>query len=131
VSYKGFPGSSDMNVMARKLTHAITILLMWMPAVWGQSTPKKVSRADAIAAISSRTQPGYPVIAMQLKIEGSVDLEAVVTETGMVEDVVIDSGNPILTKPAAEALKKWKFTPFLEGGKPVKVLAPITIVFKK
>ena len=53
MSYKDFPGSADMSVMARKLTHAITILLMLMPAVWGQSTPKKVSRAEAIAAISS------------------------------------------------------------------------------
>jgi periplasmic protein TonB len=120
-----------MNDMARKLTYAITILLTLMPAIRAQSTPKKVSRAEAMSAIASKIQPGYPVIAMQLKIEGSVDLEAVVGETGAVEDVVIDSGNPILTKPAAEALKKWKFTPFLEAGKPVKVLAPITIIFKK
>jgi len=120
--------------MARKLTHAITILWILLPAtqaVWGQSTPKKVSRAEAISAIATRIQPSYPPIAMQLKIEGSVDLEAVVSETGAVEDVIIANGNPILTKPAAEALKRWKFTPFLEGGKPVKALAPITIVFKK
>jgi protein TonB len=99
--------------------------------LFGQSAPKKVSRAEAMNAVTSKTQPEYPPMARQLKIEGTVELEAAVTEAGTVEGVAITSGNPVLTKPAVEAVKKWKFTPFLQDGKAVKAVAPVTIVFKQ
>jgi TonB family protein len=51
-------------------------------------------------------------------------------EDGSVADVRIVSGNPVLTKSAAAAVKRWKFTPVTDGGKPVKALAPVTLVFK-
>jgi len=91
---------------------------------------KKVSRADALQAITSKVQPEYPPVARQLKLQGVVELEAVVAEDGTVTKVNIVSGNPVLTKPASEALKKWKFKPFLEDGKPVSVVAPISLTFK-
>jgi protein TonB len=69
-------------------------------------------------------------MARQLKIEGTVELEAVITDDGAVEKVNIKSGNPMLTKPAAEALKKWKFRPFTADGKPVPVLAEMSFTFK-
>jgi protein TonB len=69
-------------------------------------------------------------MAKQLKIEGAVELEAVVTESGTVEKVNIVSGNPVLTRPAADAVKKWKFAPFTADGKVVKALVPISMSFK-
>jgi protein TonB len=96
---------------------------------YGQA-PKKVSKAEALSAIASRVAPDYPAVAKQLRIEGAVELEATVAEDGSVDDVNIVSGNPILTKAAAMALKKWKFTPFTDGGKPVKAIAPISMTFK-
>jgi protein TonB len=96
----------------------------------GQSSPKKLTKAEAISAASSKVQPDYPPVAKQLRIEGTVELQAVVAENGTVEDVTIVSGNPVLTRPAATALKKWKFNPFTEGGKPVKALAPVAMNFK-
>ena len=71
-----------------------------------------------------------PAIARQLKIEGAVELEAVVTEAGVVEKVNIVSGNPVLTRPASDAVKKWKFAPFTADGKPVKALVPVGMSFK-
>jgi protein TonB len=112
----------------------ITALLIWCPLMfltsvaYGQA--KKVSKAEAMANITSKSAPEYPPVARQLRIEGNVELEATVSETGTVEEVTIVSGNPVLTKPAAEALKRWKFTPFTEGGKPVKALAPVSMAFK-
>ena len=69
-------------------------------------------------------------MAKQLKIDGSVELEALVAESGAVEKVSIISGNPVLTRPAAEAVKKWKFAPFTADGKAVKALVPISMSFK-
>jgi TonB family protein len=69
-------------------------------------------------------------MAKQLKIEGAVELEAVVAETGAVEKVNIVSGNPVLTRPAVEAVKRWKFSPFTAEGKAVRALVPISMTFK-
>jgi protein TonB len=91
--------------------------------------PKKISRPEAMAAAQSKVQPEYPAIARQLKVHGVAELEALVSEDGSVEKVNIVSGNPVLTKPAAEALKKWKFKPFTADGKPVKALASINFDF--
>ena len=69
-------------------------------------------------------------MARQLKLEGAVELEAVVSETGVVEKVNILSGNPVLTRPAADAVRKWKFSPFTADGKTVKALVPVGLNFK-
>lgn len=98
--------------------------------VSAQDAPKKVTKAEGSTAVTTRVQPEYPPMARQLKIEGPVELEAVVGESGVVEKVSIVSGNPVLTRPAAEALKKWKFAPFTADGKAVKALVPVGLSFK-
>jgi protein TonB len=92
--------------------------------------PKKVSKVEGLNNATTKVQPEYPSMARQLKIEGPVELEAVVTESGAVEKVNIVSGNPMLTRPAADAVKKWKFSPFTADGKAVKALVPVSMNFK-
>jgi protein TonB len=92
--------------------------------------PKKVTRTEGLNAATSKVQPDYPAMAKQLKIEGAVELEALVSEAGAVEKVNIVSGNPVLTRPAADAVKKWKFAPFTADGKTVKALVPVIMNFK-
>lgn len=95
-----------------------------------QDAPKKVSRGEALSAVVTKIQPEYPAMARQLKIQGTVELEALVSETGEVTKVDIISGNPMLTAPAANAVKHWRFRPFLEDGKAIRVVAPVTMDFK-
>jgi TonB family protein len=95
-----------------------------------QEAPKKVTKAEGLNAVTSKIAPEYPPIARQLKIEGAVELEAVVTEGGVVEKVNIVSGNPVLTRPASDAIKKWKFAPFTSDGKAVKAVVPVSLSFK-
>jgi len=109
----------------------LVCLFLFVPVVFGQSTLKKVSRAEASAAVVSKVAPEYPPVARQLKMEGTVELEATVAEDGTVSQVNIVSGNPVLTKAGAEALKRWKFSPFKEDGKAVKVIAPISMSFHR
>jgi periplasmic protein TonB len=95
-----------------------------------QDAPKKVSKSEGMSAVTAKVAPDYPTVAKQLKIEGSVELEALVTENGTVDKVNIVSGNPVLTRPASDAVKRWKFAPFTSDGKVVKVLVPVSITFK-
>jgi periplasmic protein TonB len=113
-----------------KLARLATSGLILTLAGWGQDQPRKLSRTEATAAAVSKPSPAYPAIARQLKIQGEVELEAVIATDGTVEDVHVVSGNPTLTKPAAETVKKWKFNPIKDGDKAVKALAPISIAFK-
>jgi periplasmic protein TonB len=106
------------------------LVLVLSVAGFCQDATKKVSHDEAMKAAISKVDPQYPAMAKQLKIVGSVELEAVVTENGSVEKVNIVSGNPVLTRPAADALKQWKFAPFTADGKPVKALATLNFNFK-
>jgi TonB family protein len=92
--------------------------------------PKRISQAEAMAAAVSKTHPEYSPIAKQLRLAGAVEMEVTISEDGSVEDVKTLSGNPVLAKSAAAALKKWKFTPFQADGKPVKAVSTIAINFK-
>ena len=94
-----------------------------------EGTPKKITQSEALSAAVAKVQPEYPALAKQLKISAAVELDVTIGETGAVETVTPISGNPVLTRPAAEALKKWKFKPFLEGGSPVKAQAAMKISF--
>jgi TonB family protein len=108
----------------------VALAVFLMSPVLAQEAPKKVTKAEGLNAVTSKVAPEYPPIARQLKIEGAVELEAVVTEGGIVEKVNILSGNPVLTRPATDAIKKWKFAPFTSDGKAVKALVPVSLSFK-
>src|SRR5579871_3220344 len=109
---------------------ALILLLVSMVAGFGKEATKKASRAEGESAVLTKVPPEYPSVAKQLKIQGTVELQAVVGGTGEVEKVNIVSGNPVLTKPAMEALKKWKFKPFLVDGKAATTEVPVVISFK-
>ena len=121
--------------MSRSLGFRNLLVTVFLAALFGgvglaQDAPKKVTRNEGLNAVTSKVSPEYPPIARQLKIEGMVELEALVTESGTVEKVNILSGNPMLTRPASEALKKWKYAPFTTDGKAVKALVPVSLSFR-
>jgi len=114
----------------KKFAIVAAILSCLNLTVSGQDDVKKLSKTEALAIITSRTPPEYPAIARQLKLEGQVEVEAIVAEDGSVEQVNIISGNPVLTRAAVAAVKKWKFTPVKADGKSVKARAPLSLSFK-
>lgn len=83
-----------------------------------------------MSLIVNRTPPEYPSVARQLRMEGEVELEVSLGEDATVGQVTIVSGNPVLTRPAADAVKHWKFSPYKEDGKPVKAILPVTLTFR-
>jgi protein TonB len=97
---------------------------------WAQDAPKKITKAEALSNLAAKVQPEYPAVARQLKIQGTVELMVLVAENGSVKKVDIVSGNPVLTAVAAMTVKTWKFKPFTEDGKPIEVMAPVSLDFK-
>lgn len=112
----------------KRIFSILALCLIAAAAAWGEE-PRKVTKAEALRAAVSHPAPDYPATAKQLKIQGTVELQATVGESGEVEKVDIVSGNPMLTKPAVDAIRRWKFAPFTADGKAIKALAPISVAF--
>lgn len=73
--------------------------------------------------------PTYPPEAGRERIEGSVVLLAVIGKDGSVQDVRVESGLPVLAQAAIDAVKQWRYRPYLLNGEPVEVDSRITINF--
>jgi len=94
-------------------------------------TPKRVHVAARIveANLIHDVPPTYPPEAGRERIEGAVVLLAVIGKDGSVQDVRVESGLPILAQAAIEAVKQWRYKPYLLNGEPVEVDSRITINF--
>jgi protein TonB len=72
-----------------------------------------------------RVNPSYPSQALRARTEGWVELSFTITANGDVEDVTVVDAEPrrVFDREATRALGQWKFTPRVEGGKPVAAKA--------
>jgi TonB family protein len=89
-----------------------------------------ISQGVSQGLLLKKVQPVYPQSAMMLHIEGNVELQATISKSGMISHLKVLKGDPQLTKPAVDAVKQWKYKPYLLDGQPVEVQTQITIVFK-
>ncbi len=88
-----------------------------------------VTEAEGKKNAIEKPAPAYPIVARQLKLKGRVSVEATVTEDGTVSEVKTVAGNPILVKPALDAVKKWRFHPFEQQGKPAVAVVSLSFEF--
>jgi TonB family protein len=71
----------------------------------------------------------YPLLGQHMRVQGSVVLQAVVGTDGNIEDLRVLSGPAILTAAAQQAVRQWRFKPYLQNGQPVETKARITVNF--
>ena len=69
------------------------------------------------------------MLAKQMKVQGSVVLQALIGRTGNIEDLRVLSGPSILSAAAMQAVKQWRFRPYYLSGEPVETQARITVNF--
>ena len=77
-----------------------------------------------------RVPPVYPAQGKMFRLEGKVILNAMVMEDGSVGDLKVVRGEAVLAQSAVEAVKQWRYQPFVLNGKPVKTETRITVEFK-
>jgi protein TonB len=87
--------------------------------------PAQVAEANLIHDVT----PQYPPEAGRKRIEGTVVLMAVIGKDGSVRDVRVESGLPLLAQAAIDAVKQWRYKPYLLNGEPVEIDSHITINF--
>ena len=107
--------SSKPTLAPDNATHPITV---------------RVSQKVSSGLPIKRVQPEYPEKARRERIQGSVVLMARIDANGNVEDLAVASGDPALAPAALEAVKQWKYKPYLLDGQPVKVETQVVVSFE-
>jgi TonB family protein len=85
--------------------------------------------AGTAAVVTRSVKPNYPLLARQMKVQGSVILQALIGRDGLIQGLHVLSGPPILANAAEEAVKQWHFKPHYQGSEAVETLAQITVNF--
>jgi TonB family protein len=89
-----------------------------------------ISQGVTAGVLEHQVAPIYPRQALPLRIEGPVVLDATVSENGLLENVKVVSGHAVLAQAAIEAVRQWRYRPYLLNGKPVRMQTKITVNFK-
>jgi periplasmic protein TonB len=76
-----------------------------------------------------RVQPPYPVIAKHAHIQGVVQVQIDISETGAVTNVTLLSGHPFLREAALQAARQWQFIPTELNGQRVRAIGLLTFNF--
>lgn len=93
-------------------------------------TPRvRVSQQVAEAFVLKKVPPQYPDDAHDQRIQGTVLLRTDIGADGNVENVALISGHPLLAPAAIEAVKQWKYKPYLLNGQPAAVETQVQIKF--
>ena len=103
----------------------------------GASAPSGLVSAGDRVQLSPQTAqtvtvsvpPNYPLLARQMKVQGAVSLQALISREGTIQELQILSGPAILAAAAREAVKQWHFKPSLQNGQPVETEARILVNF--
>ncbi|MFZ0317694.1 MAG: energy transducer TonB [Candidatus Sulfotelmatobacter sp.] len=98
----------------------------------GAAVPaERASFSQGVAAglIVSRVSPIYPPEARRARISGTVIMKAIINETGDVASLELISGHPMLAPAAMDAVKQWKYKPYLVNGKAVVVDTQVQVNF--
>ena len=93
---------------------------MAMPKI---ATPHRVRVSSGVTSglLVRKVTPAYPPLARQARIQGQVRLQAQISKNGDIENLQLISGHPMLAPAAIEAVKQWKYKPYLLNGEPVEV----------
>ena len=75
-------------------------------------------------------QPRYPQNALAMRVQGSVQLQATINKEGNISNLKTISGDAVLARAAAEAVKQWRYKPYYLNGEPVDIETQITVNFK-
>ena len=120
----GIPGGSMGGVIGSVLSSTPTVA----PKI---ATPQRVRVSSGVSQglIIRRVQPSYPPLARQARIQGTVVLQAQISKDGNIENLQLISGHPMLAPAAIEAVKQWKYKPYLLNGEPVEVETQVQVNF--
>jgi periplasmic protein TonB len=83
----------------------------------GENTAIILSSQGAQKRLVTSVAPKYPADARSAAAEGTLVLKAVIDETGKVAGLRLVEGNATLAAAAMQAVKQWRYRPYVRDGK--------------
>ncbi len=112
----GIISSSNSTVIVPKVVEAVKRI--------------RVSQGVTQGMVISKIEPVYPKIGLAARISGVVLLHAIISKEGIITELQVVSGHPVLIPAAMDAVKQWRYRPYLLNGEPVEVETYITVTFQ-
>jgi len=125
----GVAGGVPGGVFSETLNSAPSVPVLAKSPVSTPVTRMRIASRVAEANLIHDVAPQYPPAAGRARIEGTVVLMAVIDKDGSVKDVRVESGLPLLAQAAIDAVRQWRYKPYMIDGEPVEVDSRITINF--
>jgi protein TonB len=124
----GVPGGVPGGQMGGVIGGIISSTPVAVPKI---ATPQRVRVSQGVTQglLIRKVQPVYPALARQARIQGTVLLQAQISKTGDIENLQSISGHPMLVPAAIDAVKQWKYKPYILNGEPVEVDTQVTVNF--
>ena len=93
--------------------------------------PDRVSLPAEIAQslLVTKIVPAYPPLARQARVQGEVVLDVDISKDGTIESLRTQAGHPMLIPAAIDAVKHWRYKPYVLNGEPVPVQTQVTVNF--
>jgi TonB family protein len=117
--------------MKSRVAASLLVLFALTVLAASQAVPQRVRVSPDFAQglILNKVAPVYPTLARQVHLQGIVTLQVQISKSGDVEKVELFSGHPMLAPSAIEAVKQWKYKPYLLNGEPVDVETKVVVNF--
>jgi protein TonB len=124
----GVPGGVPGGSMGGVIGSVLSATPVAVPKI---ATPQRVRVSSGVVSglLLRKVQPNYPPLARQARIQGTVVLQAQISKEGAIENLQLISGHPMLAPAAIEAVKQWKYKPYLLNGEPVEVETQVQVNF--
>src|SRR6266404_4451205 len=119
----GVPGGSMNGVMGGIIGNTP----MAVPKIAVQRV--RVSQGVTAGLVIHKVQPNYPPLAKTARVQGTVQLAAIIGKDGTIQNLHVISGHPLLTQAALDAVKQWRYKPYVLNGEPVEVDTTIQVNF--
>ena len=123
----GVPGGVPGGQMGGVLGGILSSTPVATPRIAPQRV--RVSQGVSEGLLVNKITPPYPPMAKMARVQGSVVLQAVISKQGTIENLRVVSGHPMLVQSALDAVKQWRYRPYLLNGEPVEVETQITVNF--
>ncbi len=118
------PSASVPPAYANTGVHASPATFPTQP---GSQALTSVAPESALANLIYSPPPEYPTLAKLTNVEGEVVLAIAVSTHGDVVGTRVLGGQPLLRGAAERAVRRWKFRPFLEAGRPAGIQTLVAV----
>ncbi len=124
----GVPGGVPGGSMGGVIGSVLSSTPVAVPKI---ATPTRVRVSSGVSTglLIRKVPPTYPPLARQARIQGVVILQAQISKEGNIQNLQLISGHPMLAPAAIEAVKQWKYKPYLLNGEPVEVDTQVQVNF--